>query len=174
MTTRCVFWTAESKRDPDQTQLPEEGDQCPHTEALGLIQELWQPLEARVDIFLTCLTSTGVTTGHKNINKSTGGLGDPVFPLELTRVAAWARPAMSREPWWPLKRHEHRSRVNQVSWAVSATLKKVIKQGILDGSLKLRSLGSGNQSPNIIICHGTTLSHPSSSFHTKKRAPSQS
>lgn len=103
MTMKCVFWKAESKRDPNQTQLPEEGDQCPHAEVLRFIQGLWQLLEARVDIFPTCLTSTGVTTGHKNINKSTGGLGDPVFPLKLTRAAAWTRPAMSREPRWPLK-----------------------------------------------------------------------
>lgn len=88
MTMRCVFWEAESKRDPNQTQLPEEGDQCPHTDALKFIQGLWQLLEAWVDIFPTCLTSTGVTMGHKNINKSTGGLGDPVFPLKLTRAAA--------------------------------------------------------------------------------------
>lgn len=124
MTVRCVFWEAESKRDPDQTQLPEEGDQCPHAEALRFIQGLWQLLEARVDIFPTCLTSSSVTTGHKNINKSTGGLGDPVFPLKLTRAAAWTWPAMSREPRWPLSFQEHRSRVNQASWAMSVTLKK--------------------------------------------------
>lgn len=113
--------------DPDQTQLPEEGDQCLHTEALRPIQELWQLLEARVDIFPTCLTSTGVTTGHKNINKSTGGLGDPVFSLKLTRAAPWARLTMSRELWWLLKCFgEHRSHVNQVSWAVSATLKMLL------------------------------------------------
>lgn len=58
------------------------------TLTLRFIQGLWQLLEARVDIFPTCLTSSGVTMGHKNINKSTGGLGDPVFPLKLTRAAA--------------------------------------------------------------------------------------
>lgn len=33
MAMRCVFWAAESKRDPDQMLPPEEGDQCPRTEA---------------------------------------------------------------------------------------------------------------------------------------------
>lgn len=48
-------------------------------------------------------------------------------------------------------------------------IKKSDKQSILDRDLKLYSLSSRNQSPNIIICHETTLSHPSSSFHTEKK-----
>lgn len=90
--------------DPDQTQLPKERDQCPHAEAGRFIQGLWQLLEARADIFPTCLTSTGATAGHKNINKGPGGLGDPGFPRQLTGATARTRPAVSRKPRRSLRR----------------------------------------------------------------------